>query len=794
MMKITRRELFEGMGGLALATGLRSLPAVADTRPGEPANRRSAPLQLPGTEPFTMEGDIAARMVSGIHNDLLRRTAESVSARQGLWRRDFSSYRAYEASVAPNRERFGKVIGLIDQRVSYTAPSLEVRLGDPSVVGSGSGYRVQSVRWPVLKGVDAEGLLLEPDGTPVAQVIALPDADWTPEMLVGLAPGLPPEAHFARRLAENGCRVLVPVLIDRKDTWSGSEQMGIHTNLTHREFIYRMAYEMGRHIIGYEVQKVLAAVDWFAQSRTSAGIGVIGYGEGGLLALYSAAVDTRIKAACVSGYFTSRQNLWQEPLYRNVWTLLHEFGDAEIATLVAPRALIIEASSGPEVSGPPPAVAGKSNCAASGSLVSPRLEDVREEVARARPVFEKLDAGSRISLVDHVDGHGDPGSEMGLQIFLRELGVRARLKRLGEAPRDQRAAFDPSQRLHRQLNQLVDFTQHVVIESESVRNKYWSRADRSSVERWQRTVEPYRQYLWEEMFGKLTDRFEDGAVRTRKMYEEPNWTGYEVFLPLWGEVFAYGILLVPNAIEPGERRPVVVCQHGLEERPEDVIRGDSEGEHYNHDFAADLVDHGFVVYCPQNPYRGGDKFRKLQRLANPLKYSLYSFILSQSERMLDWLCTQPFVDPKRIGFYGLSYGGKTAMRVPPLLNRYALSICSGDFNEWIWKMTRNDEPFTYIFTKEYEVCEFNLGNTFNHSDLANLMTPRGFMVERGHNDPVSLDSWVGYEYAKVRRHYELLWLFDATRIEYFNGPHGIHGVGTFEFLHHHLNWGEPYRY
>jgi hypothetical protein len=24
----------------------------------------------------------------------------------------------------------------------------------------------------------------------------------------------------------------------------------------------------------------------------------------------------------------------------------------------------------------------------------------------------------------------------------------------------------------------------------------------------------------------------------------------------------------------------------------------------------------------------------------------------------------PFVDPDRIGFYGLSYGGKTAMRVP----------------------------------------------------------------------------------------------------------------------------------
>jgi dienelactone hydrolase len=751
-------------------------------------------MQLAGTEPFNLEGDIAAHMVAGIHRDLLERTAASVTARQKLWQRDLSGRKAYETSVAPNRERFGKVIGLIDRRVPNTAPTLEVQLGDSLIVGSGNGYQIHSVRWPVLEGVDAEGLLLEPSGAVAAQVVALPDADCTPEMLVGLATGLPPEAHFARCLAENGCRVLVPALIDREATWSGSEQLGIHTNMTHREFIYRMAYEMGRHIIGYEVQKVLAAVDWFTQSHPASHIGVIGYGEGGLLALYSTAVDTRIDAACVSGYFTARQNLWLEPLYRNVWTLLSEFGDAEIASLIAPRPLVIEASRGPEVSGPPAAVEGRLNSAASGSLVSPRLADVREEVERARPVYEKLSAAGRLYLVANDDGQGNPGSEKALRTFLQELGVGTGFKSADDVPKDTRIAFDPSVRLHRQFNQLVESTQHAIIESESVRNKYWSKADRSSVEQWQRTTEPYRQYLWEEIFGKLADPFEDRAVQTRKMYEEPNWTGYEVFLPLWSEVFAYGILLVPNAIEPNERRPVLVCQHGLEEKPEDVIRGDSEGEHYNHDFAADLADHGFVVYCPQNPYRGGDNFRKLTRLANPLKYSLYSYILSQSERMLDWLTTQPFVDPKRIAFYGLSYGGKTAMRVPPLLNRYALSICSGDFNEWIWKMTRIDEPFAYLFTKEYEICEFNLGNTFNHSDMANLMTPRPFMVERGHNDPVSLDSWVAYEYAKVQRHYDLLGLFEDTRIEYFNGPHGIHGVGTFDFLHRHLNWGEPYRY
>ena len=103
---------------------------------------------------------------------------------------------------------------------------------------------------------------------------------------------------------------------------------------------------MGRHVIGYEVQTVLAAVDWFATQPGDVKIGVCGYGEGGLVAFYAAALDPRIDAALVSGYFDSRQQVWAEPIYRNVWGRLREFGDAEIAGLILPRALVIEHSAG----------------------------------------------------------------------------------------------------------------------------------------------------------------------------------------------------------------------------------------------------------------------------------------------------------------------------------------------------------------------------------------------------------------------------------------------------------------
>jgi hypothetical protein len=46
---------------------------------------------------------------------------------------------------------------------------------------------------------------------------------------------------------------------------------------------------------------------------------------------------------------------------------------------------------------------------------------------------------------------------------------------------------------------------------------------------------------------------------------------------------------------------------------------------------------------------------------------------------------------------------------------------------------------------------------------------------------------VAYEYAKVRRFYDMqMHLPEATSIEFFNGPHTINGKGTFEFLRRHL--------
>ena len=736
---------------------------------------------LPRTEPLTMKGDLAAQMVDGIHAFLEDRTAESIAKRSKLWNRNYRSREEYEQSVAPNREHLRKIIGAVDRRLEVGALEYDSTTSAPAQVATGAGYKVFAVRWPVLEGVTGEGLLLQPDGEPVARVVAIPDADWTPEMLAGLAPGVEPAAQFARRLAENGCQVVIPVLIDRRDTWSGIPGIKM-TNQPHREFIYRMSFELGRHIIGYEVQRILAVVDWFARenSRRSAPIAVAGYGEGGLLSLFSAAVDTRIGAALVSGYFQSRQEVWKEPIYRDVWGLLHEFGDAELASLIAPRSLIIEASRMPEVNGPPPESTDRRGAAKVGIVATPPLDEVRREVARARPFFEQLKAGSNLKLVGSATAL--PGSEEALASLLP-----APVKALGVAPAVV-GHRDPQARLKRQFDQLVNYTQMLVRQSPQRRAEFWAKADTSSAERWKETTGFQRDYIWDEVIGRLPPPDVPANPRTRLIFDEPKFRGYEVALDVWPKVFAYGILLVPKDIKPGERRPVVVCQHGLEGRPTDVADPKIDSPYY-HRYAVRLAEEGFVTFAPQNPYIGVDRFRTIQRRGHPLKLALFSFILGQHQRILEWLGQQPFVDAQRIGFYGLSYGGKTAVRVPPLLDGYALSICSADYNEWVWKTTSVESQYSYMTTVEYDMLEFDFGNVVNYSELANLMAPRPFMVERGHFDGVASDEWVAYEYAKVRFFYAAkLGMPERTTIEFFKGPHTINGKGTFEFLRRHLNW------
>ncbi|MAF12757.1 hypothetical protein CMK11_20090, partial [Candidatus Poribacteria bacterium] len=468
-----------------------------------------------------------------------------------------------------------------------------------------------------------------------------------------------------------------------------------------------------------------------------------------------------------------------EPIYRSVFGLLRHCGDAELAALIAPRALIVESSPHPAVDGPPPSRDGRGG-AAPGRIDTPRATGVDDEIRRARA----LAGADFVTLVN--------GSVAFDADFRAAVADRLSASVVGDAapPRIQRPARGSDAREKAQFDELVEDTQAVMRESEFTRRAYWADADATDETTWGASCREYRERMWTDVIGKLSSATVAADPRSRLFCETPAYLGYEVRLDVYADVFAYGILLVPRGIEDGQERPVVVCQHGLEGRPRDLADPSVQNDAY-HQYACRLAERGFITFSPQNPYIGEDEFRSLQRKANPLGLSLFSLIARQHERIIEWLGRLPCVDPARIAFYGLSYGGKTAMRVPALLEGYCLSVCSADYNEWVWKNTSARSPYSYLVTGEYEMFEFDLANTFNYAEMSWLICPRPFMVERGHHDGVAPDEWVSYEFAKTRRRYVELGIADRVEIEFFDGPHTINGQGTFDFLHRHLDWAAP---
>ena len=650
---------------------------------------------LAGTRALDWEGDIASRLIDSADAFLLKKIEQTMAA---------------EKSENPDRAELARILGVVDKRLA-PKPHLEV-LGK---VAEGENFVVHEIRWEAFGDVHGEGLWLSSPGA-TKSMIVIPDADQTPEEIAGYHGKLPIEYQTAREYAASGLNVFVPALINRS--------AGSHT-LSNREYLYRPAFELGRHLIGYEIQKILALVDRLGPDL----VAVHGHGEGGMLALFAAAIDERIPKVMVSGYSGPGADLWQEPAERNVFGLLKQFDRASLERMIAPREL--------------------------KNLAQPPAPSVLIEAKKSR--------GKPGRLLSAGDQKADPKIPAPPLKIVRVLDLEARHAR--------------------QLHELDRHNQQLLVESPYVRKKFMAKLKTDSPQAFAESQKFYRNYFAEKVIGRFDDALLPANPRTREIEINDKVRAYEVVLDVFEDAsfFAYGILVVPRNLKAGETRPCVVCQHGLEGRPQSTI-GEKDA-HYYAAFATRLAERGYITFAPQNLYIFEDRFRTLQFKANSIGRTLFSLMVPQHQQITDWLGGLEFVDADRIGFYGLSYGGKSAMRIPPLVDNYCLSICSADFNDWVWKNASTRSPYSYANKSEYEIFEFDLGSTFNYSEMAALIAPRPFMVERGHFDGVAPDERVALEFAKVRHLYAAkLGIGERSTIEWFVGPHKINGVGTYQFL------------
>jgi dienelactone hydrolase len=328
--------------------------------------------------------------------------AKAANRRAEYWKRlDFSSVEAYERSVRPYREDWSNYLAV-------PAPGS----GAPGVrqvkVHEFDAYTAYRVWIDALPGVQAYGILLIPKkaGRKPA-LICLHGHQGTPEIIAGFLPDAQSQIDtyrmFARTAVERGYVVWCPLILsfysEEHEPQEGPEAQG-------RDILQKKATITGHTLMGLEIAKIRRGID-FLESLPDVDprrIGIYGLSKGGHYTLYTAALEPRLKAVVVSGWFNDRTKKLLAPrnmpgmffitfIHRDEYflpDLLDRFGDAELAWMVASRALMIE------------------NGTRDTAVL---VQDAREEFRRVEQVYRRIGMQDRARFASFTGPHRIDGAE-----------------------------------------------------------------------------------------------------------------------------------------------------------------------------------------------------------------------------------------------------------------------------------------------------------------------------------------------------------------------------------------------
>jgi dienelactone hydrolase len=265
----------------------------------------------------------------------------------------------------------------------------------------------------------------------------------------------------------------------------------------------------------------------------------------------------------------------------------------------------------------------------------------------------------------------------------------------------------------------------------------------------------------------------------------PTYRAYRVLVDVTEGIEVYGNLLVPTGSEG--RRPAVVCQHGLSGTPEDITGLGRTKDTAYHEFGRKLAEQGYVVFAPLILHYHPPSWTNDQaRLADAVGMMRVALAAAQTRRVVDFLQGLPFVDPKKIGYYGLSYGGYSALWIPPGEPRLKAVVVSGHFNDWRSKITSEAITTSYLFHPDEDFYNWDVLHRLTHAELVLAMSPRPVCIEWGRRDDVTPPAWLAYAWGQLAAVRDRLGLQETIILAEFDGVHEIRGTATFAFLDHFL--------
>jgi hypothetical protein len=206
------------------------------------------------------------------------------------------------------------------------------------------GYRAEQFEFTSDREIRTPGWLLTPDNA----------GPSTPTVLyVGEAAAWSSVAEdaFAEQLCtKGGCRIAAIDVRGRGDCAIGYPPRGrfyFSNRITNEAYLTWFTLMLGQPLLGGQVYDTLRALDYL-RSRTDIGDGVSVLGDGahGVIALYAAALDERVRRVALRQSVTDYRSLaiaerYTQPFGIYAYGILREFDLPDVARIVGPRPVLL---------------------------------------------------------------------------------------------------------------------------------------------------------------------------------------------------------------------------------------------------------------------------------------------------------------------------------------------------------------------------------------------------------------------------------------------------------------------
>jgi len=269
----------------------------------------------------------------------------------------------------------------------------------------------------------------------------------------------------------------------------------------------------------------------------------------------------------------------------------------------------------------------------------------------------------------------------------------------------------------------------------------------------------------------------------------PGFTRQKLILQTEPGVWMPVYVLFPADWRPGERRPCWIAPHGHGGGGKAGVAGKTDlpgvaeaTRRYRGDYGVQLVNAGYIVFCPdargsgerrERPDQGETKEKilassctDLNNIALSLGQSLIGMWTWDLMRLLDYIEGCSFCTPGMIGCCGFSGGGWQTLWLTALDDRVKCAVISGYFHGFKGTILRTNKCGCNYLPHLWEYVDVG--------DIGALIAPRPLLIESGAEDPLNgergLDD-VAEQLAITREAYRFFGAEDRLWHHVFPGGH-----------------------